>query len=336
MKKFVLTMLIFLWPFSVGAVGASSYIVMDQDSKRVLEGSNINKESLIASISKIMTCIVALEQGNFDKTVKIDDSILKAYGSGIYIEAGEELTLDDLLYGLMLRSGNDAALAIAKAVAGDVKSFVFLMNEQAKKIGMENTSFVNPSGLEENDGTANKSTTYDMALLMRYAMQNNYFRKIVATKDIVVKSSYKTYSWHNKNKLLSMYEYCTGGKTGFTKKAHRTLVTTASKDNKNLIVVTFNDGNDFVDHKNLYEKNFNLYKRKKILDKSKKYNKNYYVKDDYYLLVKDSDKVETKIKDNSIEVYVNDNLINKVTLFFKRDTSLVFRLKEFIEWWEKI
>lgn len=336
MKKFVLIMLIFLWPFSVGAVGASSYIVMDQDSKRVLEGSNINKESLIASISKIMTCIVALEQGNFDKTVKIDDSILKAYGSGIYIEAGEELTLDDLLYGLMLRSGNDAALAIAKAVAGDVKSFVFLMNEQAKKIGMENTSFVNPSGLEENDGTANRSTTYDMALLMRYAMQNNYFRKIVATKDIVVKSSYKTYSWHNKNKLLSMYEYCTGGKTGFTKKAHRTLVTTASKDNKNLIVVTFNDGNDFVDHKNLYEKNFNLYKRKKILDKSKKYNKNYYVKDDYYLLVKDSDKVETKIKDNSIEVYVNDNLINKVTLFFKRDTSLVFRLKEFIEWWEKI
>lgn len=336
MKKFVLIMLIFLWPFSVGAVGASSYIVMDQDSKRVLEGSNINKESLIASISKIMTCIVALEHGNFDKTVKIDDSILKAYGSGIYIEVGEELTLDDLLYGLMLRSGNDAALAIAKAVAGDVKSFVFLMNEQAKKIGMENTSFVNPSGLEENDGTANKSTTYDMALLMRYAMQNNYFRKIVATKDIVVKSSYKTYSWHNKNKLLSMYEYCTGGKTGFTKKAHRTLVTTASKDNKNLIVVTFNDGNDFVDHKNLYEKNFNLYKRKKILDKSKKYNKNYYVKDDYYLLVKDSDKVETKIKDNSIEVYVNDNLINKVTLFFKRDTSLVFRLKEFIEWWEKI
>lgn len=336
MKKFVLIMLIFLWPFSVGAVGASSYIVMDQDSKRVLEGSNINKESLIASISKIMTCIVALEQGNFDKTVKIDDSILKAYGSGIYIEVGEELTLDDLLYGLMLRSGNDAALAIAKAVAGDVKSFVFLMNEQAKKIGMENTSFVNPSGLEENDGTANKSTTYDMALLMRYAMQDNYFRKIVATKDIVVKSSYKTYSWHNKNKLLSMYEYCTGGKTGFTKKAHRTLVTTASKDNKNLIVVTFNDGNDFVDHKNLYEKNFNLYKRKKILDKSKKYNKNYYVKDDYYLLVKDSDKVETKIKDNSIEVYVNDNLINKVTLFFKRDTSLVFRLKEFIEWWEKI
>ena len=116
MKKFVLIMLIFLWPFSVGAVGASSYIVMDQDSKRVLEGSNINKESLIASISKIMTCIVALEQGNFDKTVKIDDSILKAYGSGIYIEVGEELTLDDLLYGLMLRSGNDAALAIAKAV----------------------------------------------------------------------------------------------------------------------------------------------------------------------------------------------------------------------------
>ena len=336
MKKILLVMLIVLWPFSVKAIGASSYIVMDQDSKRVLEGSNINKESLIASISKIMTCLVALENGNIEKVVKIDDSILKAYGSGIYVEIGEELTLDDLLYGLMLRSGNDAALAIAKAVAGDVKSFVFLMNEEAQKLGMKNTTFVNPSGLEENDGTANKSTTYDMALLMRYAMQNTYFRKIVATKDIIVKSSYKTYTWHNKNKLLSMYEYCTGGKTGFTKKAHRTLVTTASKDSKNLIVVTFNDGNDFVDHKNLYEKNFNLYQRKKILDKNKKYNKNYYVKDDYYLLVKDNDKVETKVNDNFIEVYVNGKLINKVSLFFKRETSLVFRLKEFMAWWSRI
>lgn len=314
MKKIFLFLLL-LFPFSTKAISANSYIVMDQDSGRVLEGSQIEKESLIASISKIMTCIVALEYGDIESTVSVDNTILKAYGSGVYIQVGEELTLDDLLYGLMLRSGNDAALMIAKHVAGDVSSFVYLMNEKALAIGMEHTHFVNPSGLEENDGSANTSTVYDMALLTRYAMQNENYRRIVGTKNITVKSSYKTYVWTNKNRLLTSYSPCTGGKTGFTQKARRTLVTTASQDDMSIIVVTFNDGNDFADHKSLYEKYFFSYKRKLVLDKNENYGEQVYLKSDYYLLSKEDDVVTTKIEMDEIKNQADGEIVGKIKVY---------------------
>ena len=351
MKKIIL-FIILLIPIRINALYASSYIVMDQDSLRVLEGSNIHNKSLIASISKIMTCIVAIEYGDLEKEVMIDESILKAYGSGIYIQIGEELTLDDLLYGLMLRSGNDAALAIATAVSGNEEAFVYLMNMTAEKIGMKDTVFVNPSGLEESDGNANKSTTYDMAILMSYAMQNEDFRRITATKNITIKSSYKTYNWSNKNKLLQSYEYCTGGKTGYTEKAHRTLVTTATKDGMNLIVVTFNDGNDFDDHKSLYEKYFKKYHSELVIDKNKNYGNNVFLKDDFKMVVNNKDMVETKIirdiKDDSldgsivgeIQVLLNNELVGKRYLYYKRQSvtdnkSLFRRIIEFLEFWRK-
>ena len=349
MKKILFLILIII-PFQVKALSASSYIVMDQDSGRVLEGVNTDKQSLIASITKIMTCIVAIEYGDFEGVVKVDDAILKAYGSGIYIQIGEELTLDDLLYGLMLRSGNDAALAIAKNVTGDVESFVYLMNEKALQLGMVNTIFVNPSGLEENDGSANKSTVYDMALLAKYAMQNEHYKRIVSTKEMVVKSSYKTYKWTNKNKLLLNYEYCTGGKTGFTKKARRTLVTTATKDNMSLIVVTFNDGNDFGDHKDLYEKYFNNYQRKKVIDVNDDYGDNLFLKNDFYIVSKDDDKIDTKVIYEDLEnkndgeiggkvtVYLNDDEIGYRYLYYRKpsvtkDKSFISKLLDFLIFW---
>ena len=349
MKK-ILLLFILLIPFSVRCLNASSYIVMDMDSGRVLEGSNTDKISLIASITKILTAITAIEYGNLEDVVKIDDSILKAYGSGIYVQVGEELILDDLLYGLMLRSGNDAALAIASHVGDNIDNFVFMMNEVAKRIGMKNSSFVNPSGLEENDGSANRSTVYDMALLTKYAMNNEHYRRIVGTNEIVVKSSYKTYRWINKNKLLSGYEYCNGGKTGFTKKAHRTLVTTAIKDNMNLIVVTFNDGNDFNDHRNLYEKYFNNYERIKILDKNDNYGKTLKLRNDFYMIKKDNDQVETKVTkydvsnagDGSIvgkiEVILNGKVLGSRNLYYEKisvsnEKSFLSRLIEFLKFW---
>ena len=155
----------------------------------------------------------------------------------------------------MLRSGNDAAAELAYQVGGSMEGFSLLMNNLAKDIGMKNTNFINSSGLEDGEN-ANVSTVYDMALLSSYAIKNKDYREIVGTKKITVKTNFKTYIWHNKNKLLTSYEYCIGGKTGFTKRARRTLVTNASKDNVNLTVVTFNDGNDFEDHKDLYEKYF--------------------------------------------------------------------------------
>ncbi len=332
MKKLILFLLL-LFPFKV--FGIANYIVMDMDSGRILEGNNIDSSRLIASITKIMTATIALEYGDIDANVKVDESIIKSYGSGIYIQVGEELTLDDLLYGLMLRSGNDAALQIASSVAGDISSFVYLMNEKAKYLGMNNTVFLNPTGLEENDGSGNTSTPHDMAILMRYAMNNENFRRYVSTKSITIKSSYKTYKWTNKNKLLLSYDYCTGGKTGYTKKAKRTLVTTASKDDMSLIVVTLNDGNDFSDHKMLYEKYFNNYKRIKVLDKNDSYGDNIYLKNDFYMISKDNDKLSTNvILDKGdfyngdivgkVEVLLNDEVIGFRYLYYRKEISTSF------------
>lgn len=277
-KVFVLIVGIILFlPLKTIAIStsATSSILMEIDTHRILYSNNIHNKRSVASISKIMTAIVAIESGKLDDKVTIGNEISKAYGSGIYIKEGEVLTLRDLIYGLMLRSGNDAALAIAAYVSKDTDTFVKLMNEKANSLGMANTEFNNPSGLDEEKG--NYSTTYDMALLMSYAYQNKEFRKITGTKKYTLKTNKNTYIWYNKNKLLNTYKYTTGGKTGYTTIAKRTLVTTASKNNLDLVVVTLNDGNDWEDHKNLFEYGFNNYKSYKILDKN-----NFKVEDDIY------------------------------------------------------
>ena len=259
MKKIFLFLFLFI-PFDVLAFGTSakSAILMDMDSHRVLYGKDVHYSQSVASISKIMTAICAIENSDINKTITVGDEVLKAYGSGIYVKIGEKIKIKDLLYGLMMRSGNDAATVIAKNISGDVDKFVLLMNKKAKKIGMKDTIFNNPSGLDEKDD-GNISSAYDMALLMSYAMRNKSFRKIVGTKEYSLKTNKNVYKWKNKNKLLYTYKNITGGKTGFTKKAKRTLVTSASHDNMNLVAVTINDGDDFKDHKDLFEEAFNNY-----------------------------------------------------------------------------
>ena len=256
MKKIIVFLVVFIiFPIKVLALSATNCVVMDLNSGRVLYNLNGDEARLIASITKIMTCLIAINYSDLDKIVVVDEDILKAYGSSVYLSVGEEIKLIDLLYGLMLRSGNDAAVAIANTVAGSMENFVYLMNEYASTIGMKNTHFVNSHGLD-NNGVGNKSSAYDMALLTKVAMQNDTFRSIFGSRNYKASSNLKDYVWAGKNKLFSMYEYTTGGKTGYTMAAHKTLVTTASKENKNLVVVTLNDSNDFVDHKNLYEKYF--------------------------------------------------------------------------------
>lgn len=285
MKKILLFLSLFI-PIGVGAIDTSarSAILMDIDSNRILYEENINEIRSVASISKIMTALLAIESGKLDEVVVVGNEIEKSYGSGIYIKVGEKLTLRDLVYGLMLRSGNDAALAISKYVGGTVEDFVKMMNEKANEIGMNNTTFNNPSGLDQDKG--NYSTAYDMAILTSYAMKNEEYKKITGTKKYTLKTNMNTYSWINKNKLLSIYKYTTGGKTGFTEIAKRTLVSTASKDNTNLVVVTLNDGNDWQDHQNLFEYGFSNYSNLKILKKGNItiYNDDYY--EDYQLYVK--------------------------------------------------
>jgi len=305
MKKLIV-FLILLFPIKSTAISASSAIVMDMDNGRILYGYNYDEEKLIASITKIMTAIIAIEKGNLNDEIEVSDIIYKAHGSSLYVEVGEKLTLKDLLYGLMLRSGNDAALLIAKYISGSTEEFVYLMNEYADNLKMKNTIFYNPHGLEESNGNANKSSAYDMALLTKYAMENSTFREIFQTKKYSLKTNYKSYLWHNKNKLLSE-DYITGGKTGFTRLARRTLVTTGSKDNINLIVVTLNDPNDWNDHKSLYNSIFTKYESTEILNKEKFIIKDekYYQKDQLY--IKNNYNL-TLTKEELKKVKINNNL----------------------------
>lgn len=314
MKKIII-LLIILIPINVKAISASSYIVMDTDTTRVLEGTNIHKKSLIASITKIMTTMVVINNTeNLNIKKEMPEEILKSYGSGIYISVKEKLTTKELLYGLMLRSGNDAAIALAVLTAGSMEGFSKLMNETANSLNMNDSNFINSHGLEEKD-KANISTAYDMALLSSYAIKNNIYKEITRTKEITVKSDIKTYLWHNKNRLLKEYKYCTGGKTGFTEKARRTLVTNASKNNVNLTVVTFNDGNDFNDHKELYEKYFKKLKNYKIVKKGKiKTNiDNTYIEESFNMSLTKEERKNIKVNINYYDTNVT-NIIGNLTV----------------------
>lgn len=360
MKKillFFVLCLIFIPKVSCSTSSAHSYVLMDAETGRVLDSKNMNDKSLIASITKIMTAVIAIESNKLDELVKVDDSILKSYGSGIYIQVGEEMLLRDMLYGLMLRSGNDAAVMIATYVAGSEEAFVKLMNDKAQKIGMKNTTFVNSSGLDNTD-SGNYSTTYDMALLTRYAMQYDEYREIVETKEYTVKTNYKTYVWHNKNKLLN-YDYVTGGKTGYTEKAGRTLVSSASKDDMNLIVVTIRDSDDWNTHIELYNYAFSNYTSYKVLNKDNfnvigdnYYNNNLYIKEDLCIPLKNSEtgmliskiKLEKlkNYKQNDkvgyIEIYIDDELLATKDIYVNKTEdyktqSFWSKLWELIKFW---
>lgn len=356
MKKIIILLIVFLIPFNVRAISASSVIVMDSDNKRVLSGYNYHDKRLIASISKIMTAIVAIEYGDLDKKIEVTDIIKKSFGSGIYIKVGEKITLKDLLYGLMLRSGNDAALQIAEHISGNVDEFVYLMNEYASKLNMKNTKFINPHGLENEEGKGNTSTSYDMALLTSYAIQNVTFKEIFGTKEYTCKTNLMTYKWYNKNKLLK-FDYITGGKTGFTEKARRTLVTTGSKDGINLVVVTLNDPNDWKDHEDLYNLIFDNYQSVKIIDKKnfKIKNERYYspnklyVKNDFKMSLKENElknitlDIElTKYKEFNnddivgyVNVLLNKKVYHKEPIYIKKETpkkGFVEKIKGWFRW----
>lgn len=304
MKKLLLLLTLVIIPFNTYAITdtARSTIVMDMNSKRILYEKNANEPRLIASITKIMTAVVAIEEGSLDEEVTVGEEVLSMYGSNIYIELGEKMTLRNLLYGLMLRSGNDAAVVIAKHIAGSEEKFVELMNKKAHEIGMKNTNYKNCHGLDEK--TKNHSTAYDMAILSSYANKNKTYKEIVSTKKWTVQSNNKTYVWHNRNKLLYSYKYTTGGKTGYTPSAGRTLVTTATKNNMNLTVVTLNDGNEYITHKSLYDYYFGKYNNFLIVDRNNFDSYDNFYKDKLYIK-KSFTYPLTKNEENSVKVIVS-------------------------------
>ncbi len=290
-----------------------SYVVYDASSNQVLEQKDMNHVQSVASISKIMTAIIVIENASLESEVIVDEIINEAWGSAIYIHIGDVITIQDLLYGLMLRSGNDAALMLAKSVGEDVETFVELMNQKAIEIGMNNTKFNNPSGLDEEDD-GNLSSAYDMAILMDYCMDNPIFRKIVGT------SSYKRLdgngTWTNKNRLLEEYEYCIGGKTGYTTKAKRTLVTLAMQENTELIVVTINCGNDFEFHKDRFIHYFENYQRIKLHAKGilQEEDERYILPNDVFIDVLPNDTIKTSVIDGKLIISRNDQIIESYQL----------------------
>jgi len=219
-------------------INARSAIVIDFDSGRVLYEKNAYQKRPMASTTKIMTAIIALEYGNLDDVVTVSKNAASIWGSTIKLTSGEQLTLKELMYGLLMCSGNDAAIAIAEHIGGSVESFLIMMNNKAKDIGALNTNFTSPHGLDE---TGHYSTAYDMAIITKYALEIPLFNEIVKTKSIQAGKRFMS----NTNEMLTSYEGADGVKTGYTGKAGRCLITSATRDGRRFIsVVLFCDSRD--------------------------------------------------------------------------------------------
>ena len=254
----ILVAAVFLFPTKVGAISAQKAIVLDSVTGRVLYEKNADDRSLIASTTKMMTALVVCQQCNVLDRVKIPAEAVGVEGSSMYLKEGEILTVQELLYGLMLHSGNDAAVALAIYCGGTVEGFAQLMNDKAHALGLEDTHFVNPNGL---DAPGHYSTARDLAELARYAMSDPIFAQTVSTKQVKCGERYLT----NHNKLLWQVEGAEGIKTGYTKAAGRILVSSAKRNDRRLICVTINAPDDWHDHAKLINEGFEAYSVRRIV-----------------------------------------------------------------------
>lgn len=257
MKKIIFFFIAVWFSLSGSAAAQSGVCLMNAVTGEVIYENNMHEQLPPASTTKIMTAIVALENSNLYDVVTMSNTAVRSEGSSTYAKAGDKLYMEDVIFGLMLNSGNDAACAIAETISGSNEDFALLMTKKAAQIGAKNTCFLNPSGLPD-DG--HYTTAYDLALIARYALQNDKFAEIVSTQTKKVWPQNRTEEpmfFSNHNKLLNMYEGCIGVKTGYTKKAGRCLVSAAERDGMRYIAVTLNDGNDWKNHMEMYDTAFN-------------------------------------------------------------------------------
>lgn len=261
----MLSLIIPAFPKSADAAG-SAWAVIDADTGRLLDGSNENSQLPIASLTKIWTAFTFLESGHAKGEIPISSEAASAEGSSLYLEQGTSMDSEAMLYGLMLRSGNDAAYALAEFAGGSVDGFIDLMNEKASLYGLKQTTFTNSSGLHHEE---HLSTAYETALMLHYAMQNDKFKKIASAENFVYRKGEEVRSWRNKHRLIHSNKTVIAGKTGFTKAAGRTLATYFEKDGKKLIVVTLNNGNDWNMHEQLANQVFMDYELVTVAKKGK-------------------------------------------------------------------
>lgn len=344
MKKILFLFLFLLIPIKVNAIEVlNNYIVMDMNSGRIIKELNKDERILPASTTKIMTLIVAIENSNSMDVVKAGTEILEAVGSNIYAEVGENFLLKDLFYGMILRSGNDAALIIAKNTGGTVNNFVKLMNEKARQLNLKNTHFQNPTGLD--DITKNYSSVYDLAITYSYGYKNNLFREILKTKNYKTSSDKKNYYFKNRSEILNLYNKATGGKTGYTPKAGRLLVSSSSNNDLNIVIVSRGNTYGYKSHINMYESVFSKYKSYVVLDKDNFDQKTnlkgkIYIKNSfkYPLTSKEINDIKKVLVYNKktqgyvgdLLVYLNDDEIHREKVYLKRNKVGIFqKIKDF-------
>lgn len=266
--RIILLSLITILLLSVGAyaedvqidISASSAVLLVSGSNEVLFEKSAYEKRPMASTTKIMSSIIAIESGRLDEEITVTQEMTAVEGTSMGLLPNDRVSVSELVYGMLLSSGNDAANATAITIAGSTDAFVSMMNDKAKQIGMFSTHFATPSGLDADD---HYSTAYDMALLGSYAIENEQFLEICSSSSAVVDYGNPPYKRRltNHNKLLKIYDGAFGIKTGFTKKSGRCLVSAAERDGITLICVTLNDADDWNDHKKLLDYGFSIVKR---------------------------------------------------------------------------
>lgn len=264
----IIAIILMIKPTAASAIdiGAHHCCMIEADTQRIVYEKNAYTSHSMASTTKIMTAIVALEKGTQNDVVTVSLNASRQEGSSLYLKPNDKIKMTDLLYGLMLNSGNDAAVAVAEHISGSVEGFADEMNKKAAEIGAVNTCFKNPNGLDE-DG--HFSTAYDMALIGNYAMKNHDFAEIVGTQSAnaqLVDSGTRLY-FSNHNKLLTQYKYATGIKTGYTKATGRCLVSSADIDGMRFVICTLDAPDDWNDHKKLYEYARSEFQRRTVIKK---------------------------------------------------------------------
>ena len=293
--------------------GSSSEIVMEKTSNRILYGSNIHEKKYMASTTKILTAIVIIENCDLAETVTVSAKTVGVEGSSIYLEAGEKLSVKDLLYGLMLRSGNDCAETLAVHCSGSIEKFAALMNETAEKIGATESHFVNPHGLHDDN---HYTTAYDLALISCYAMKNATFKEIVSTQKTRIPFTTRNTErvLINKNKMLKEFEGATGIKTGFTKKAGRCLVSSCERNGMELISVVLNCGPMFERSKTILQNGFDEYEMCNLIGSENIID---------FIPVENSDTV--------CAAYIKNDVILPLSIDEKNSVEIVYELPETVK-----
>ena len=275
MKKAVCVCLIlsfWFFGFKVGAISTSARaaIVISGDTGEVIYSQNSQEKLPMASTTKIMTALILCEQGDMEKVITVTDQMVRVEGTSMGLLAGDKVSHKALLYGMLLASGNDAANVTAYALGGTIDGFVKMMNTKAKELGLSNTHFETPSGL---DGDEHYTTAYDLAMLAKVCMENPLFYEVASSKSATLEYGNPPYrrTLTNHNKLLKTYDGADGVKTGFTKKSGRCLVSCAERDGKRIIAVTLKDPDDWRDHTNLLDYGFSQVKTVEISPSEKEY-----------------------------------------------------------------